>query len=228
MPQKDTWEREYSDPQLLSLGEEPRSDLKQYMKFLRRKESVEQTGLNILELGSGTGRNCLYLAEMGNHVVGMDISATALNIAKRRAKDTEVIVDYLLADIGAPYAFDDGYFDLIIDIMSSNSLSEAERAIYMKETHRVLKKGGHFFVRTLCKDGDKNAKNMLKLHPGKEYDTYINKDMNLTERVFSRDDFVDMYSKYFEVQELTKKTNYASFKGQSYKRNYWLAYMKRT
>ncbi|MEX0918342.1 MAG: hypothetical protein WDZ85_00005, partial [Candidatus Paceibacterota bacterium] len=79
----------------------------------------------------------------------------------------------------------------------------------------------------LCKDGDKNAKNLIKLSPGNEYDTYHNKDMNLIERVFSHDDFANLYSKYFEIQKLIKKTNYAQFKGQSYKRNYWLAYMKK-
>lgn len=52
--------------------------------------------------------------------------------------------------------------------------------------------------------------------------------MNLTERVFSREDFIALYSPYFEIQQLIKKTNYAQFKGQSYKRNYWLAYMKKS
>ena len=98
---------------------------------------------------------------------------------------------------------------------------------YLNEVRRVLKIGGHFFVRALCKDGDKNAKNLLRQSPGTEYDTYINKDMDLIERVFSRQDFVNLYSKYFEIQKLIKKTNYAQFKGQSYKRNYWLAYMKK-
>ena len=138
-----------------------------------------------------------------------------------------VTVDYRIADIGMPYPFSNEYFDLVIDVMSSNSLNEKEREIYLKEVLRVLKMGGHFFVRALCKDGDKNAKNLLRLNPGLEYDTYINKDMDLVERVFSHDDFVNMYSKYFKIQELIKKTNYAQFKGQSYKRNYWLAYMKK-
>ena len=111
--------------------------------------------------------------------------------------------------------------------MSSNSLNESEREIYLAEVNRVLKNGGHFFVRALCKDGDSNAKNLLKLSPGPEYDTYIIKDMNLVERVFSKADFTKDYSKYFKIQELIKKTNYAQFKGRSYKRNYWLAYMKK-
>ena len=227
MPQKNTWEREYRNPQLLKTGKEPRSDLKRYIKFLRKVENVHPENLTILDLGSGTGKNANYLAEMGNNVAGLEISPTAIELARSRAKEMNVTVDYKIADIGALYPFGNEYFDLIIDIMSSNSLNEKEREIYLKEVHRVLKIGGHFFVRALCKDGDKNAKNLLRLNPGSEYDTYINKDMDLVERVFSHDDFIDMYSKYFEMQELIKKTNYAQFKTQFYKRNYWLAYMKK-
>lgn len=228
MAQKDSWEREYRNPQLVQTGEEPRMDLKQYIKFLRKVEGVYFENLTILDLGSGNGKHANYLASLGNTVTGFEISTTAITIARNRAKEVGVSVDYQLRNIGEQYPCDDEYFDLVIDVMSSNSLNERERAIYLKEVHRVLKTGGHFFVRALCKDGDKNAKNLLKLNPGPEYDTYINQDMNLVERVFSREDFIAMYSKYFEIQKLIKKTNYVQFKGQSYKRNYWLAYMKKS
>jgi len=226
MPQKNTWEQEYRNPKLLQIGDEPRSDLKRYVKFLRKTESVHLENLTILDLGSGSGKNANYLAEMGNKVVGLEISPTAIKIARSRAKEINVTVDYQMTDIGGLYPFSDEYFDLVIDVMSSNSLNEKERGIYLNEVHRVLKTGGHFFVRTLCKDGDKNVKNLLEQSPGPEYDTYINKEMNLTERVFSNEDFTNMYSKYFKVQNLIRKTNYAQFNNQSYKRNYWLAYMK--
>ena len=227
MPQKNTWEREYRDPKLLQIGEEPRSDLKRYIKFLRRIEGVYPENLTILDLGSGAGENANYLAEMGNQVIGIEISPTAIELARARAKKINITVDYRMADMGEPYPFNNEFFDLVIDVMSSNSLNKKERDIYLNEVRRVLKIGGHFFVRALCKDGDKNAKNLLRQSPGTEYDTYINKDMDLIERVFSRQDFVNLYSKYFEIQKLIKKTNYAQFKGQSYKRNYWLAYMKK-
>jgi SAM-dependent methyltransferase len=227
MPQKNTWEREYQNPQLIVMGDEPRSDLKQYVKYLRKVEKVNVENLDVLDLGSGSGKNANYLAEMGNRVVGLDISSTAVNLAISRAKEMNVKVDYRVADIGSKYPFDDNYFDLAIDIMSSNSLNESERKMYLEEAHRVLKLGGYFFVRALCKDGDTNAKNLLKLCPGSEHDTYIIKEMNLVERVFSREDFINMYSKYFKIQDLVKKTNHAQFNGRSYKRNYWLAYMKK-
>lgn len=227
MLQKNSWEKEYRNPQLIQTGDEPRMDLKRYIKFLRKVEGVYPKNLTVLDLGSGNGKHSNYLANLGNAVTGFEISPTAITIARDRAKEMGVVVDYQLRSMGEQYPCDDEYFDLVIEVMSSTSLNERERAINLKEVHRVLKTGGHFFVRALCKDGDKNANNLLKLNPGPEYDTYIDKDMNLIQRVFSREDFIAMYSKYFEIQKLIKKTNYAKFKGQSYKRNYWLAYMKK-
>ncbi|PIR90804.1 hypothetical protein COU05_00055 [bacterium (Candidatus Gribaldobacteria) CG10_big_fil_rev_8_21_14_0_10_37_21] len=227
MPQIKAWEKEYQNPQLLTKKEEPQNDLKRFFKFLRKTEKIIPEGLVVLDLGSGTGRNANYLAQLGSKVIGLEISKTALNLAKARAREEGVEVDYRLLDIGSIYPFENEQFDLVLDVMSSNSLNEKEREIYLKEVFRVLKNGGFFFVKALCKDGDKNAKNLLKINPSKEKDTYLNKDMGLTERVFTKDDFIKMYAQYFKVIQLIKKTNYAQFKGQSYKRNYWLGYLKK-
>ncbi len=227
MAQGIAWEKEYQNPQLVTKEQGPQKDVLRYLKFLKKEQDIKLENLRILDLGSGTGRNANYLAELGNKVVGLEISPTATILAKSRAKDMDVDVDYQIHDIGLKYPFKNDKFDLVIDVTSSNSLDEKARAIYLTEVDRVLKKGGHFFVKTLCKDGDKNAKALIKKNPGPEYDTYINQDMNLTERVFTREDLTELYSKYFTIIKLLKKTNYTRFKGQSYKRNFWLAYMKK-
>ncbi len=228
MAQAEVWEKEYQQPQLLTKKAEPQTDLKNFLKFLRKNKSVELEGLKVLDLGSGTGRNGNYIAKQGNSVSGLELSPTAVKLARTRADELGVTAHYEVANFGKSFSFKDAFFDLIIDIMSSNSLNEAERNIYLQEVQRVLKPNGYFFVKALCKEGDKNAKNLLHANPGQEYDTYVNKDMGLTERVFSREDFTALYGAYFNVLRLMKKTNYTRFKGQSYKRNYWLAYMQKT
>lgn len=227
MPQRDAWEREYLSPKLIVTGDEPQKDLMRFLKFLRRKEHVELTGLNIVDLGSGTGKNANYLASLGNTVTGIEIATNAIDMAEARANEEGVTVMYLHRSFGEPLPFPDHSIDLILDIMSSNSLNEAERALYLTEAHRILKPGGHMFFRGLCKDGDKNAKNLLKMHPGEEYDTYVNTDMGLTERVFGENDLRALYGTAFTIQELEKKSNYARFDGTLYKRNYWLCYLKK-
>ena len=229
MAQTKTWENEYHNPLLLTKDAKPQKDVLRFFKFLRKEQKIDLAELNVLDLGCGTGRNANYLAELDNNVVGYDISPTAIRIARQRAHELELKVDFEIKNIGEECNdLQSESIDLVLDILSSNSLNEKERNIYLSEVNRILKKGGYFFVKILCKEGDTNAKNLLKKFPGKEKDTYINQDMNLTERVFGREDFVQVYEKYFKILQLQKKTNYARFKGQVYKRNYWLAYLKKS
>lgn len=206
---------------------EPQSDVKRYLRFLQRETGFILSNSKILDLGCGTGRNANYLAELGGEVSGLDISATAIALARERAGALNLTVHYSIGTMGSRLPYEATSFDLILDVIASNSLNEEERAVYLSEVHRVLKIGGHLFVKTLCKDGDKNAKNLLALHPGQEKDTYVIPEMDLTERVFSREDFQSLYGKYFTVLKLEKKSNYAKFRNQNYKRNYWLAYMQK-
>lgn len=227
MHQGKSWEREYKRPKLMTGGGNPQKDFLNFLKFLKKEERYIVEGKNILDLGSGTGRNANYLASLGNNVIGIEISKTALEVAKSNAKKENLKVDYRLGDMGAPYDIADDLIDIILDITSSNSLDDKGRVMYLKEMNRVLRKGGYIFVRALCKDGNANVKNLLKNSPGREYDTYYIKEMDLTERVFSRQDIMDMYSKYFKILKLEKKTSYPKMGGRIYKRDYWLMYLQK-
>lgn len=233
--QGSVWDREYRNPKLVTGGEDPQSDTLRFLKFLKKDQKYKVEGKSVLDLGCGTGRNANYLADVGNNVIGIEISKTALSLAKLRAKDLGVDVDYRLGDIGERYEIEDNSVDVILDVTSSNSLNEKGREIYLNEMSRVLKsptslglrrgESGYIFVRALCKDGNQNVKNLLKTSPGREYDTYIIKEIGLTERVFSREDFIKTYSKYFKILHLEKKTSYSTFNNRIYKRDYWLAYL---
>ncbi len=62
-------------------------------------------GRTILDVGTGTGRAAIGLAQAGAHVVGVDASAEMLRVAMRRAADASVQVPYSVADAHAlPFA----------------------------------------------------------------------------------------------------------------------------
>lgn len=225
--QGNVWDREYKNPMLVTKNDGPQADTLRFLKFLKKEMKYRVEDKNILDLGCGTGRNSNYLGDLGNKVIGIEISRTAISIAKTRASGMGLNVDYRLGDIGEKYGIEDNSIDVVLDITSSNSLNEKGRDVYLEEVSRVMKKGGYFFVRALAKDGNKNVKNLLKASPGREYDTYIIKEIGLTERVFSREDFIRMYSKYFKILNLEKKTSYTTFNSRIYKRDYWLAYFQK-
>lgn len=70
------------------------------MKFLKKEEKFQVEDKNILYFGCGTGRNSNYLADSGSHVIGIEISKTALNLARERADRLNINVDYRQGDIG--------------------------------------------------------------------------------------------------------------------------------
>lgn len=227
MSQKIAWDNEYKNPLFITKGDKPQADTLRFLKFCKKDLGKSICGLKILDLGSGTGRNTHYLANLGNQVFGLEISPTAIKIAQKTTSKSSPGATFIEQSIGEKYPFPDNFFDIILDITSSNALTEQERDIYLRETCRVLKTGGYLFVRALAKDGDKNAKKLLTNFPGKEKDTYIMPKSNLVERVFSREDFCHTYAQRFSLLQLAKKDGYTNFDNQPYKRNYWLAYLRK-
>ncbi len=174
MPQQNTWENEYKNPQLTQDSEEPREDVKKFLKYLRREQNISLENLHILDLGCGTGKHTNYLAELGAHATGIDISSRAIAIARNRALKKGYIVDYHVANIGASLTFIDNSFGLMLDVMCSNSLNEDERMIYLEETFRLLSPDGQIFVNymenfsKLMNLSKKQIMLLLKISPIKE------------------------------------------------------------
>ncbi|MDQ3018268.1 MAG: methyltransferase domain-containing protein [bacterium] len=225
MAQYQAWEKEYKNPKLVSNSNEPQLDFKHFVKWLRKDQKLQLEGLHVLDLGSGTGKNSIFLAERGCKVIGIEISDTAITLANQRAKkEAGVDIKFIKSSIGESWPIEDTSVDCAIDVVSSNSLDEEERNIYSKELKRVIKPGGYVFVKALCKDGDKNALNLLHKFPGKEKDTYILPEVGITERVFNRAD-IETFYKDFSILRVERKTSYTMLSGKPFKRNFWLLYL---
>jgi ubiquinone/menaquinone biosynthesis C-methylase UbiE len=225
MAQEQVWDREYRNSKFLTKENKPQSDVVRFVQFLKKDERVIPENLNILDLGSGAGRNSFYFAEMGNTVTGLEISKTAVNIANEYANNAGFNINYVKQSIGEKFPVEDSSVDIALDITSSNSLTEAEREVFLSETNRVLKNNAYFFTKALCKEGDENAKYLVKNSPGKEKDTYIMPEIGVTERVWNKEDFISTYEKYFEIINMEKKTSYSKINDRSYKRNFWIVYL---
>ena len=233
MAQETVWDREYRDPKLIVKENKPRNSVSNFAKFLKKNIARESsgkdrfTGLKFLDLGSGIGKNSYYFAKFGASVIGFEISGVAIKMAESLKQNTGFDIKYVKKNIGEKFPLEDQSIDVVLDVISSNSFNEKEREVYLEETHRVLKIGGYFFVEALSKDGDKNAKHLLKTNPGREKDTYIMPNLGLTERVWSAEDFKKTYGKYFKIVRLEKSIGYPKIEGRIYKRHLWICYMKK-
>ncbi len=222
------WEEEYKNQsKLVTKHDEPQAFFLRFLKFYKKNVNKNLEGLKVYDAGCGTGRNSIHLAQMGADCTGRDISRSAINLASQRASELDLEINFQVRDIGEKNDFADSSFDLVLDLTSSNSLNNKKREIFLSEVYRTMKKGAWLFTRTLCLDGDRNAKNLLKKFPGKELGTYIMPGLGLTEKVFSKEEFVKDYSKYFSVKKIIKESGYTKFSKQSFKRNFILAYMQK-
>ncbi len=241
--QAQIWDTEYKTRSFMS-GTKPQKSVVKFAKLIKkaRRELVASgdlvesdfSGLKVLDLGCGEGKNALYFAERGAEVVGIDISRVAIESARQSAREAGLsgLASFTVGSMGEVLPYTDESFDIALDVTSSNALSTEERFVYLSEVSRVLKSGGRLFVRALCKDGDTNAKHLLKTSPSHERDTYIMPVSGLVERVFTYDDIMAIYSEYFKVEKIEKEEHYTTMQAKSgerrkFKRNFWVMHVRK-
>jgi|SRR5688572_4964445 len=91
-----------------------------------------------LDLGCGTGRWSVKLAERGWQVTGIDVVPRAIDAARHRADQAGVDVTFKEGDVTALRAANVGSnFNLLLDIECFNHLSDSDRSLLATEVHAV-------------------------------------------------------------------------------------------
>jgi SAM-dependent methyltransferase len=98
-----------------------------------------------LDLGCGTGKNCLTLAQSGWQTTGVDFAPKAILLAKKRFNEAEIQGNFLLADVSQLKGMND-QFDFILDMGCYHALPDYSRQAYRDVIRRVLKPGGDFLL----------------------------------------------------------------------------------
>jgi 27-O-demethylrifamycin SV methyltransferase len=98
-------------------------------------------GVQVLDVGCGTGTPACHLARLGARVTGITTSPVGVEAATERARREGVAdrVSFLERD-GMDNGFDDGSFDRVWVLESSHLMRERDRLV--AECARVLRSGG--------------------------------------------------------------------------------------
>jgi ubiquinone/menaquinone biosynthesis C-methylase UbiE len=100
-------------------------------------------GLKVIDVGAGTGRYALYLAQQNCYVTALDIVPKNVALMKEKGNRQSLNVDICEGDARDLSHFDDAEFDLVLCMGPLYHLkTEKDRRKALNESLRVLKPGG--------------------------------------------------------------------------------------
>lgn len=108
---------------------------RQIMKWLG-----DVKGKKVLELGCGLGEASVYLAKKGAKVTATDLSGGMLKVAEKVAQKHQTYIDTVKCSADS-IPFEENSFDIVY---AANILHHVDLEAVMRESSRVLKRGGYF------------------------------------------------------------------------------------
>ena len=125
-------------------------DRKEAVSFI--VDSVELSGKNILDIGTGQGFAAVEIARRGIPVVTVDISEENLHEAYLNAiaESVEELIEFHLLDAGK-LSFEDESFDLVVMVNALHHIEDFEKIA--SEISRVLRVGGIFVTADFTEEG---------------------------------------------------------------------------
>jgi len=122
-------------------------DIGQPQRAIRRLASEGRLAGAVLDAGCGTGENALHIASLGLSVLGVDVAETALAIARAKAHERGIKVQFTAAD-----AFQlerlGRKFETVLDCGLFHTFDSDERPQYVASLASVTGRDGILYV--LC------------------------------------------------------------------------------
>lgn len=108
---------------------------------------------SILELGCGMGNLTIPLVYRGFKVTGIDISTTAITIAKKRAVAAGLNILFRVGDVTSSKTYNNfERFNYVLDGLCWHCIVGEDRKIMLNLVRNALKPNGSFLVITMCGD----------------------------------------------------------------------------
>ena len=192
----DFWEHNFKEKQTM-WGFEPANSAIMVKDFFLKEKLKD-----ILIPGIGYGRNAKIFLENGINVTGIEISKTAIELARIQNKLDIQIYHGSVAEM----PFDKKLYDGIFCYALIHLLNNRERKIFICDCYRQLKSGGYMFFSTISKNDSLYAKgkyvsnNRFKVMKGAKVFFY---DTESIKREFEKYGLLD----FWEIDEPIKFDN---------------------
>ena len=115
-------------------------------------KGVFQPG-NVLELGSGPGRNAIYFAGRGCKVDAVDLSQKSIDWAIERAEERNLKINFIQNNI-FDVQIDEGTYDIVYDSGCFHHIAPHRRNNYIELVEKALKPKGQFAITCFIEGGE--------------------------------------------------------------------------
>ena len=133
-----------------SYAKNTQKDMAEYKKHAALVAEQLKENDNVLEIAPGPGHSSIELAKLGNfNIIGLDISKTFVEIAKKNAKSEDVSVQFLQGN-ASDMVFEANSFDFIFCRAAFKNFEDPIGAL--NEIYRVIKTNGRVLISDLRKD----------------------------------------------------------------------------
>lgn len=221
------WNKEYKTSAHFALSEDPADDLEKFCRWVERRYGKRFLNVTTqaLDLGSGNGRNLIFLAKTyGMRGVGYDISSEGVKFAEKNSSDLPIT--YVARSIEGSLDLPDHFVSLVLDMMTSHFLRAREREVLRSEILRVLKPGGWLFFKTFLADEDLHVKRLLKENAAEEDHAYIHPRSGLYEYTWTEDAVHEFFEPYFTIHKIERSHKHLK-DGKANKRRSIVVYMEK-
>jgi 2-polyprenyl-3-methyl-5-hydroxy-6-metoxy-1,4-benzoquinol methylase len=138
----------WGDAKTLAEMSDPKT--KQFVLSTIEEHFPDPKGLKALDLGCGAGPSCFWLAEKGFDVTGVDVSETALGLAKNHARELGLTIKFQICDILQLETLSEK-FDLIYDSHCLHCIVfDEDRRRTLDSVRESLKPDGIFVLDTMA------------------------------------------------------------------------------
>lgn len=214
------WSKEYEDKGIpSSFREEPSGSVVEFVTYLTERGFLQEG--KVIDLGCGTGRNSIFLAEQGLEVFSIDFVSEMIQGLRRKSEVlglTDRIHTYCQS-VTSSWPFNPAEIDYVIDTFCyKHQVTNSGKLAYREELARVVKPGG-FYLLTLAGIDDGYYGSFLAVSPQPIDHLIIDPAIEVPSILYTKEDVLKEFNPYFRLFHYRHKLRDGLMHGKIYKRS---------